>query len=114
MSELKINEIPDKKIREKRLRTQRDEGRPTEDDIVREHFGPRGEKKDNPNRLPLEGKHETGLAHRMVTQCQLPRGSGIESVWKRFTMQWRSQTWLLLSVLTIALLLLAFGIWPRR
>jgi hypothetical protein len=54
MSELKINEIPDKKIREKRLRTQRDEGRPTEDDIVREHFGPRGEKKDNPNRLPLE------------------------------------------------------------
>lgn len=46
----------------------------------------------------------------MVTQCQLPRGSGIESVWKRFTMQWRSQTWLLLSVLTIALLLLAFGI----
>ena len=54
MGELKINEIPDKKIREKRLRTQRDEGRPTEDDIVREHFGPRGEKKDNPNRLALE------------------------------------------------------------
>jgi hypothetical protein len=54
MSELKINEIPNKKIREKRLKTQRDECRPTEDDIVREHFGPRGEKKDNPNRLPLE------------------------------------------------------------
>src|ERR1700737_5429382 len=46
----------------------------------------------------------------MGTQAQLPRGSGIESVWKRFTMQWRSQTWLLLSVLAIALLLLAFGI----
>src|ERR1700716_2453426 len=46
----------------------------------------------------------------MVTQCQLPRGSGIESVWKRFNMQWRSQTCFLLSVLTIALLLLAFGI----
>jgi undecaprenyl-diphosphatase len=34
----------------------------------------------------------------------------MEPLWKRFAMQWRSQTWLLLSVLTIALLLLAFGI----
>jgi hypothetical protein len=25
-----------------------------EGDIVREHFGPRGEKKDSPNKLPLE------------------------------------------------------------
>ena len=54
MTELKINEIADQKIREKWLKSQRDEGRPTEDDIVREHFGPRGEKKDDPNKLPLE------------------------------------------------------------
>jgi hypothetical protein len=54
MTELKINEIADQKIREKWLKSQRDEGRPTEDDMVREHFGPRGEKKDDPNKLPLE------------------------------------------------------------
>jgi hypothetical protein len=54
MTELKINEIADQKIREKWLKSQQDEGRPTEDDIVREHFGPRGEKKDDPNKLPLE------------------------------------------------------------
>jgi hypothetical protein len=36
------------------LASQRDEERPTEGDIVREHFGPRGEKKDDPNKLPLE------------------------------------------------------------
>jgi len=54
MSELKIREIPDKRIRQRRLQSQRDDGRPTEDDIVREHFGPRGERKDDPNRLPLE------------------------------------------------------------
>jgi hypothetical protein len=54
MGELKINEIPDNKIRQKRLQTQRDDGRPTEDDIVQAHFGPRGEKQDNPNKLPLE------------------------------------------------------------
>jgi hypothetical protein len=54
MTELKINEIADQKIREKWLKRQRDEGRPTEDDMVREHFGPRGEKKDDPNKLPLE------------------------------------------------------------
>jgi hypothetical protein len=54
MVDLKINEIPDNTIRQRRLRSQRDDGRPTEDDIVREHFGPRGEKKDDPNKLPLE------------------------------------------------------------
>ena len=52
MGELKINEIPDKKIREKRLRTQRDEGRPTEDDIVREHFGPRAKRRTIPIDCP--------------------------------------------------------------
>jgi hypothetical protein len=54
MSDLKINEIPNPRIRQRRLATQRDDGRPTEDDIVREHFGPRGERKDDPNGLPLE------------------------------------------------------------
>jgi hypothetical protein len=54
MVDLKINEIADHTIRQRWLRSQRDEGRPTEDDIVREHFGPRGEKKDDPNKLPLE------------------------------------------------------------
>lgn len=54
MAGLKINEIADQKIREKWLKSQQDEGQPTEDDIVREHFGPRGEKKDDPNKLPLE------------------------------------------------------------
>ena len=54
MSGLKINEIADNRIRQRSLASQCDDGRPTEDDIVREHFGPRGEKKDDPNKLPLE------------------------------------------------------------
>jgi hypothetical protein len=54
MAALKINEIPDNTLRQKRLMGQRDDGRPTEDDIVRLHFGRRGEKKDDPNKLPLE------------------------------------------------------------
>jgi hypothetical protein len=54
MVDLKINEIPDRTIRQRRLRTQRDDDRPTEDDLVRQHFGPRGEKKGDPNALPLE------------------------------------------------------------
>jgi hypothetical protein len=54
MAELKIREIPDDKIRQRWLESQRDDGRPSEDDIVREHFGPRGEKKDDPNKVPLE------------------------------------------------------------
>jgi hypothetical protein len=61
MADLKINEIPDNTIRQKRLRSQRDDGRPTEDDIVREHFGPRGEKKDDPNKLPLEANTRRDL-----------------------------------------------------
>ena len=61
MADLKINEIPDNTIRQKRLKSQRDDGRPTEDDIVREHFGPRGEKKDDPNKLPLEANTRQDL-----------------------------------------------------
>jgi hypothetical protein len=61
MADLKINEIPDNTIRQKRLKSQRDDGRPTEDDIVREHFGPRGEKKDDPNKLPLEANTRRDL-----------------------------------------------------
>jgi hypothetical protein len=51
---IKINEIPDNRIRRRRLESQRDDGRPTEDDLAREHFGPRGERKEEPNSLPLE------------------------------------------------------------
>jgi len=54
MADLKIKQIPDDTIRQRWLESQRDDGRPTEDDIVREHFGPRGEKKDDPNGLPPE------------------------------------------------------------
>jgi hypothetical protein len=61
MTDIKINEIPDNTIRQKRLKSQRDDGRPTEDDIVREHFGPRGEKKDDPNKLPLEANTRRDL-----------------------------------------------------
>jgi hypothetical protein len=50
----KINEIPDSRIRQRWLKSQRADDRPTEDDIVREHFGLRGEIKDDPNKLPLE------------------------------------------------------------
>ena len=34
----------------------------------------------------------------------------MQLLWKRFAMQWHSETWLLMSVLTIAVLLFAFGI----
>src|SRR5262249_41499 len=51
---LKIREIPDATLRRKLLESQRDDGRPSEDDIVREHFGPRGEKQDDPAKLPVE------------------------------------------------------------
>ena len=61
MSDLKINEIPNPAIRRKKLSTQRDEDRPTEDDIVREHFGPRGEKADHPEKLPLEANTRADL-----------------------------------------------------
>jgi hypothetical protein len=54
MLNFKINEIPDSRIRQKRLESQRDDDRPTEDDIVRADFGPRGERNDAPNKLPLE------------------------------------------------------------
>jgi hypothetical protein len=54
MAALKIREIPDDTLRRKWLQSQRDDGRPSEDDIVREHFGPRGEIRDDPNELPLE------------------------------------------------------------
>jgi hypothetical protein len=40
--DLKINVIPDNTMRQRRLRSQCDDGRPREDDIVREHFAPRG------------------------------------------------------------------------
>ena len=61
MTDLKINEIPDNIIRRRRLESQRDDGRPTEDDIVREHFGPRGDKKDDPDKLPLEANTRRDL-----------------------------------------------------
>ena len=61
MADLKIKQIPDDTIRQRWLESQRDDGRPTEDDIVREHFGPRGEKKDHPNRLPLEANTRRDL-----------------------------------------------------
>jgi hypothetical protein len=54
MFPFKIREIPDDNLRRKRLQGQRDDGRPSEDDIVRQHFGPRGEEPDDPNKPPLE------------------------------------------------------------
>ena len=59
MPSLKIKEVPNRIIRERRLRTQRDDDRPTEDDLVREHFGPRGERNDDPKRLPLEANNRS-------------------------------------------------------
>ena len=56
---LKIREIPDATLRRKLLESQRDDGRPSEDDIVREHFGPRGEKQDDPAKLPVEANTRT-------------------------------------------------------
>jgi hypothetical protein len=54
MADLVIKEIRNSTIRRRWLQTQRDDDRPTEDDIVREHFGPRGEKQEDPHGLPLE------------------------------------------------------------
>jgi hypothetical protein len=54
MADLVIREIRNSTIRRRWLQTQRDDDRPTEDDIVREHFGPRGEKQEDPHGLPLE------------------------------------------------------------
>jgi hypothetical protein len=59
MTALKIREIPDDTLRRKWLESQRDDGRPSEDDIVREHFGARGEIPDDPNKLPLEANTRT-------------------------------------------------------
>jgi hypothetical protein len=61
MAPLKINEMQDLRIRENWLRSQRDDGRPTEDDIVREHFGPRGEKPDDPTKPPPEANTRRDL-----------------------------------------------------
>jgi len=55
----KIREIPDATLRRKILESQRDDGRPSEDDIVRQHFGPRGEKLDDPSKLPVEANTRT-------------------------------------------------------
>jgi hypothetical protein len=66
LAPLKINEFQDLRLREKWLRSQRDDGRPTEDDIVREHFGLRGEKPEDPQNPPPEANTRRDLVFGWV------------------------------------------------